>query len=145
MSEFDDFMTPQFERDVLEKITFLKAFGFGEIKSEKVSQEKSSYWWLVAAKGEIAVDVSIGVASTLISMTRGNKYIAFKHYLTFIKSDELTKLHHDYFPNRFDMEASRQYSLDVLDLFAKHARLGLEPVLQGKAWIDVPYYWGNAK
>lgn len=143
LDRFREFLTPELEREILEKLAFLRGFKFEGPVSVKFLREDRPYWQLTFRKDKLEVSASISVYTTTPIMSYGDKYFLFDHYLRFIKNDELSKIYADYFPNRFDMEASRQYCLDTLDLFAKHARLGLKPVLEGKTWIDVPNYFNE--
>lgn len=140
IDKFRILLTPEFEREVLAKLTFLKAFCFEDDASVKNLQEEYPDWCLSYTKEKLKVSVSISAYAATVIISYEQKYFLFNHYLRFTKDDELSKLRADYFPHRFNMDAKRQYFLDTLDLFAKHAQLGLKPVLEGKVWIDVPNY-----
>lgn len=143
LDKFKEFLTPELEGEILEKLAFLKEFEFGEPASVKHLQEDRPYWHLTYEKDKLEVGASISVYTTNVIISCGEKYFLFEHYLRFIKNDELSKIYADYFPHRFEMDAKRQYCRDTLDLFAKHARLGLKPVLEERTWIDVPKYFNE--
>lgn len=143
--QFEEFLTQELEQEVLTKLSFLKEMGFGEPASAKNLQKDIPNWTLIYGRGLIEVSVSISFYVTNITISLGEKYFPLRHYLTFIKSKEWADLEAEFFPRRSDIAARRKYCLDTLDLFVKHANLGLKSVLEEKVWLDVPYYWGIVK
>lgn len=67
-------------------------------------------------------------------------YFSFSDYMTFIKDSELSKLETD---NQVSFEPAN-YVRGFLNLLKKQLVTGLNKVVTGEVWIDVPFDWKKA-